>query len=100
MTMSGAEKRLTLALIARIPAEGVAGFQAYEERVLPLLGSHGGTLERRLRTVDGRVELHIVSFPSEAALASFRADPERTRTAPLLEASGARTELLMLEDVT
>ena len=77
----------------------MADFQAYEERVLPLIAAHGGTLERRLRSPEGGVELHIVSFPSDGALAAFRADPERARAAPLLEASGARTELLTLQDV-
>jgi hypothetical protein len=41
----------------------------------------------------------VVSFPSAAAFASFREDPRRARHAPELEASGARIELLQLEDV-
>lgn len=97
--MPSSVQRLTLALIARVPIEGVLDFQAYEARVLPRLEVHGGTLERRLRMADGSVELHIVSFPDDAALASFRADPERARSTPLLESSGARMEVLTLEDV-
>ena len=97
--MTRVQSRLTLALIARIPGEGVADFQAYEARVLPLIATHGGTLERRLRDAGGSIELHIVSFPSDGAFAAFRADPERVRAAPLLEASGAHTELLTLHDV-
>jgi hypothetical protein len=34
--------RLTFVLIARVPSDGVASFQAYEEAVLPLLSEFGG----------------------------------------------------------
>lgn len=97
--MTPPEHGLTLALIARIPPEGIASFAAYEARVLPLIATHGGALERRLRSADGGVELHIVSFPSDAAFAAFRADPVRAAAAHLLDASGATTELLTLQDV-
>lgn len=90
---------LTLALIARIPAAGVASFRAYEDRVLPLLAAHGGTLERRLANVDGTLEIHIVRFPERVGLEQFRADPRRAETAPLLAQSGAITELIEVADV-
>lgn len=90
---------LLLALVARVPPEGVADFQAYEAAVLPLLADHGGALERRLRKTDGTVEIHLVAFPSEAALAAFRADPRRAALAPLVERSDAVFELLQVEDV-
>ena len=44
---------VTFALIARIPAEGIADFRAYEDAVLPLLPEFNGRLERRLRNSDG-----------------------------------------------
>ena len=69
--------RLTFVLIARVPPDGVAGFQAYEEAVLPLLSEFGGLLERRLRNSDGTVEVHIVSFDSDRNFQSFRTDPRR-----------------------
>jgi hypothetical protein len=90
---------LTLVLMARIPAEGVEGFQAYESRVLPLLAEHGGRLQRRLRGEDGRFELHLVWFPSAAHLESYRADPRRGEHAPLVEASRAKLELIEVADV-
>ena len=90
---------LTFVLIARIPPEGISAFATYEDHVLPLLAEHGGVLQRRLRSGDGLVEVHVVCFPSASAFASFRADPRRARHAPELEASGARIELLQLEDV-
>lgn len=88
-----------LALIVRIPADGVDAFRDYEDRVLPLLADHGGVLERRVRTGDGTTEIHLVRFPSEAAFDRFRLDSRRTGHAPLMAASGAAAELLRVEDV-
>jgi len=91
--------RLTLALVARIPADGVASFQRYEDAVLPLLAEHDGRLERRLRGAGGEVEIHVVSFASADGFAAYRADPRRARHAELLAASGAHVEVLAVEDV-
>lgn len=90
---------VTFVLIARIPPEGIPAFAAYEDHVLPLLAQHGGVLQRRLRSADGSVEVHAVWFPSTAAFAGFREDPRRVQHAPLLAESGARIELLQLDDV-
>lgn len=90
---------LTLTLIARVPEDGVEAFCAYEDAVLPLLERHGGVLERRLRTGDGRVEVHLVSFRDAAAFEAFRADPIRAAAAPLLAESGAELELFDVMDV-
>ena len=86
--------------IVRIPADGVADLQLYESRVLPLLPKYGGHLERRLRSADGCFELHVVSFPSAHDLDRYRADPERQAHLPLLERSGAKTELIEVTDIT
>jgi hypothetical protein len=57
----------TLALIIKIPPDGVTNFNKYEDLVIPLLREHGGILERRLRTKDQLTELHILSFESQSA---------------------------------
>ena len=90
---------LTLTLIARIPVDGVQAFRAYEDAVLPLLGDHGGVLQRRLANTDGTIEVHLVWFPSPEHFAHFRADPRRAQHAPLLQRSGASTELIEVVDV-
>ena len=90
---------LTFVLIARIPPEGVEAFRAYEDQVLPVLSEHGGRLQRRLRNELGTVELHILSYPSDAAHQKYRGDPRRTAAAPLLDSSAAKLELLSLRDV-
>lgn len=92
------DARLTLALIARVPTAGLSAFLAYEDAVLPILGRHGGLLERRLRTAAGRTEIHVVSFPDATAFEAYRADPERASLAPLLAESGAELELLTVTD--
>ena len=91
--------RLTFVLIARVPPDGVAGFQAYEEAVLPLLSEFGGRLERRLRNADGTIEVHIVSFDSDQNYQRFRSDPRRASFAHLFEASAAQNEVFAMTDV-
>ncbi len=86
-------------LVARIPEEGVSDYQAYETAVLPLLAEHEGTLERRLRSADGLVELHVVGFASQESFEAYMDDPRRAALQPLLVSSGAVTELLELDDV-
>jgi hypothetical protein len=71
---SSQETRLTFVLVARIPAEGIASFRAYEGAVLPLLSKFGGRLEHRPQNQDGTIETHIVSFPSEAEFQNYRND--------------------------
>jgi hypothetical protein len=90
---------VTYLMLARLPEGQLAAFDAYESAVLPLLAEHGGRLERRLRTLDDRVEAHLVSFPSDEEFAAYRADPRRSSAAPLLESSGAAIELLAVRDV-
>ena len=91
--------RLTFVLIARVPSDGVASFQAYEDAVLPLLSEFGGLLERRLRNSDGTIEVHIVSFDSDQNFQRFRSDPRRASFAHLLEASAASIERFAMTDV-
>jgi hypothetical protein len=91
--------RVTFVLIARIPAEGIADFRAYEDAVLPLLPEFNGRLERRLRNPDGTVEIHIVSYASDTDRQNYRNDPRRAAQAWLLEKSSAKLELLPMANV-
>jgi hypothetical protein len=91
---------VTFVLIARLPAEGIEAFRAYEDAVLPLLSEFNGRLERRLRNADGTVEVHIVSFASDADFQNYRNDPRRMTQASLLEKSSAKLELLPMANVS
>ena len=86
-------------VVAHVPAAGVEGFHRYEQLVLALLGEHGATLERRLASTDGSVEVHIIDFPSQAALQAYRDDPRRVKHADLLTSSQAQIALYELHDV-
>jgi hypothetical protein len=91
---------VTFVLIVRIPTEGIDDFRAYEDAVLPLLPEYKGRLERRLRNPDGTVEMHIISFASDADFQNYRNDPRRTAQAWLLEKSSAKLELLPMANVS
>ena len=73
---------LTLALVVDLAADAVAPFDAYERRVLPLLERHGGRLDRRLRTADGRTEVHLLSFADRAGLRRLPRRPRPGRRGP------------------
>jgi hypothetical protein len=91
---------VTSVLIVRIPTKGIEDFRAYEDAVLPLLPEFNGRLERRLRNQDGTIEIHIVSFASDADRQNYRNDPRRTAQAWLLEKSSAKLELLPMWNVS
>ena len=89
---------VTLAVLVELDDPAVAPFDAYERRVLALLRRHGGSLERRLRTADGRTEVHVVSFASRAGYAAYLADPDRVALRPLLDGLDVRQRLLEVTD--
>ena len=91
---------VTFVLVARIPTEGIEDFRAYEDAVLPLLSEFNGRLERRLQNPNGTVEVHVVSFASDADFQNYRNDPRRMAQAWLLEKSSAKLELLPMANVS
>jgi len=90
---------MLMTAILRIPKEGLESFRAYEDQVIPLQAEHGAVLERRVRTADGTTEVHLVRFPSQAAVDAYMADPRRHEHRGLFEASGAVMEALVVHDV-
>jgi uncharacterized protein (DUF1330 family) len=50
-------------------------FESYEDQVLALLPHYGAKLEARLRSIDGRREVHLLHFPDASARENFRNDP-------------------------
>ncbi|MGY4287614.1 hypothetical protein ACVWXO_006834 [Bradyrhizobium sp. LM2.7] len=96
---AGQSNLVTFVLIVRIPAEGIEDFRAYEDAVLPLLPEFNGRLERRLRNPDGTIEMHIISFASDADFENYRNDPRRIAQVRLLEKSSAKLELLSMANV-
>lgn len=95
-----ATTKLTMVMTASIPKEGVANFKSYEDKVIPILQKHGGTLERRLSNVDGTIEIHILSFNNQEAFEGYCYDPKRLEHTEVFDKSGAQTQLIQMDDVT
>jgi enamine deaminase RidA (YjgF/YER057c/UK114 family) len=93
------QERLTLALVVDLEPDAIAPFDAYERRVLPLLARHGGRLDRRLGTADGRTEIHLISFADRAGHDAYLADPDRAAAGRLLEGVDVRRRLLEVTDI-
>jgi GNAT superfamily N-acetyltransferase len=75
--LDGDGPRLTLVAVVSASPPHVAEANGYEDAVLALMAAHGGRVERRLRTADGRTEVQVLSFADRAGVASFMADPRR-----------------------
>jgi hypothetical protein len=67
---------LLVAVVEMAPGNTAAG-QRYEDTVLDLLDRHGGSVERRMRSMDSATEVHIIRFGSRAGYESFMTDPDR-----------------------
>ncbi|MDG4793565.1 GNAT family N-acetyltransferase [Micromonospora sp. WMMD1082] len=87
-----------VALVA-MPPDGVEVGQRYEDTVLALLPRHGARLERRLRTGDGRSEVHVIRFDTRAGYEAFLADPERTALRTSLGEAAPETRVLEVHEV-
>ncbi|MFR9777111.1 GNAT family N-acetyltransferase [Micromonospora sp. MS34] len=87
-----------LVALVDLSADAEAG-RRYEDAVLALLGRHGGRLERRLRTGDGRTEVHVIRFAARAGYDGFMADPERVALRAGLGDAAPTTQVLEVRDV-
>lgn len=77
-----------------------AGLTAYEDRVLALVGEHGGEVVQRVRTdgADGRAnEIQLYRFTGQQALDSYLGDPRRLALAHERDRVVARTEVFPVE---
>ncbi|MFJ9542673.1 hypothetical protein ACIRPX_36235 [Streptomyces sp. NPDC101225] len=90
--------QLCVLLWARPGAAGALA--AYEDRVLALLGEHGGRLVQRARAdgADGRPdEIQLIEFASQSGYDGYMADGRRTALAAERDAAVARTDLYPVE---
>ncbi|MBW8684363.1 DUF1330 domain-containing protein [Chitinophaga rhizophila] len=78
-------------------------FHQFEDVALPLLDKYQGKLLLRIRPSQGQViagelespyEVHLVSFPSQAAFDGFKQDKERERFLHLKDASVRKVVLI------
>ena len=91
---------LSLCVLVWAHAGRRAELIAYEDHVLQLLADHGGRLLQRARNLDGEgqpLEVHLLQFPSEAALDSYMNDERRLALAGDRDLAIDRTEILHVQ---
>ena len=99
----GGRKVLVVSLWLRDGA--VAEFEAFERRVAKIQARHGGRIERAIRATSPQAnasepfEVHVVSFPDDASVAAYRADPETKALAQVRASIIARTEIVEGVDI-
>jgi len=77
-------------------------FREFERHAATIMATYGGRIERTVvsegPTPDLVKEIHIVTFPDEAAFRSYRNDARLAAHAHLREASVVHTEIVVGED--
>ena len=79
--------------------DDLAGGREYEDLVLGLLPSVGGRVERRLRTVDSRTEVHELWFPSPEAMQAVLQHPDRLAARERLGDAAPTTDVYAVDVV-
>jgi uncharacterized protein (DUF1330 family) len=97
--------RIVLVVSLWLRDGAVAEFEAFERRVAKIQARHGGRIERAIRATSAQAnrsepfEVHVVSFPDDASLAAYRAEPEVRALADERAAIIARTVIVEGVDV-
>lgn len=73
-------------------------FETFEREAAAIIASHGGRIERAIRireaAAESPYEVHIVVFPGESALESYRTDPKTAQLAERRSRIIAKTIIL------
>jgi len=90
---------LLVVAILTVKREALDDFRQYESRAAAIMQDHGGRIERTVvidtdHSSNRLREVHLVSFPDEAAFGSYRDDTRLDALVPLRERSVIHTELL------
>ena len=100
-TASGTDVSRELLLVAVVEmAEGQAeAGQRYEDAVLGLLDRHGGSVEWRMRGVDGATEVQLIRFRSRQGYESFMVDTDRLAYRAELGDAAPNTRVVEVREV-
>ena len=80
---------LTRVVLLFLHADRQAEFELFESTAAQIMKRHGGRIERRIRCAHAADdascpdEVHVVTFPTDAAFERYRDDPELLALAPL-----------------
>lgn len=94
---------MVLVLLLTVRPDRLDTFRAYERQAAAVMARHGGGIERVVEIPSEEEggpyrEVHIVTFPDEAAYQAYSADPDMANWRPLREASVIRTEIMKGEE--
>lgn len=94
---------MTLVAILTVRKAAIDTFRAFEMGAAKVMAKHGGRIERTVVVVPDTSaevlrEIHVVTFPSEAAFSAYRNDGQLAELAPLRDQSVVHTELFFGED--
>lgn len=101
---------MTLVVILTVRREAIDQFRAFERKAAAVMAKHGGAIERTVvvgpangkpmieSPVDQLTEVHIVTFPSDAALRAYQNDGDLKAIAYLRDQSVVDSTILIGED--
>jgi uncharacterized protein (DUF1330 family) len=94
---------MTLVAILTVRKAATDTFRAFEMCAAKVMAKHGGKIERTVAVVPDPSaevikEIHVVTFPSEAAFSAYRNDEQLAEVAHLRDQSVVHTELFAGED--
>ncbi len=91
---------MTLVVILTVRCMAIEAFWAFETQAAAIMTGHGGAIERTIVMPPSDEtgcfqEVHIVTFPDEAAFTAYRVDPALRAVAHLRGEAVVSTEVLM-----
>lgn len=94
---------MTIVAILTVRKDALEQFRAFERHAAAVMRAHGGRIERTVVVTPdpapGRVrEIHVVTFPDEAAYRAYRGDARLAEVAHLRAASVLATDMHVGED--
>lgn len=94
---------MTLVAILTVRRDALQQFRAFERHAASVMRGYGGRIERTVVVTPdpapGRVrEIHVVTFPDEAAYRAYREDARLAQVAHLRETSVLATDVHVGED--
>lgn len=94
---------MVLVVLLSVRADEIGKFRAYERQAALVMAKHGGAIERAVeippeKEGDPHREVHVVSFPDEAAYQAYSVDPDMANWRPLRDASVIKTEVMKGND--
>jgi uncharacterized protein (DUF1330 family) len=87
---------VTLVVSLWLATDDVAAFESFERRAAEVMAPHGGRIASVVRCAGDPgepFEVHVVTFPSAAALRAYREDPRHAELRELRERVIARTDI-------